>query len=300
MAAQHIPVLEPAPSPAIAQYVALTKPDVNLLIAITTLAGFCLGRPASHAFPVGVLIHTLVGTMLVASGAGALNQYVERGFDALMRRTKRRPIAAGRVEPQQALVFGVVLAATGVVYLAAAVNLLASLLATLTLLSYLALYTPLKRQTSLCTLVGAFPGAVPPLIGWAAASGGLSAGAWALYGIVFLWQFPHFMSIAWMYREDYERAGYLVLPLGRRRTAFMAWQSVVPALVLLPASLTPLFCCHAGAAYATGALLFGVCFFYYAVALPVQRTNTAARRLLMASILYLTSLFSLLLLDPTL
>jgi protoheme IX farnesyltransferase len=268
------------------------------LIAITTLAGFCLARPTvPHGFPLLLLIHTLVGTMLVASGAGALNQYVEREFDALMRRTKRRPLAAGSIEPERALWFGVALSTLGIVDLAVAATFLASLLAGITLLSYLTLYTPLKRRTPLCTLVGAFSGAVPPLIGWAAASGGLSAGAWALYAIVFLWQFPHFMSIAWMYREDYERAGYLVLPLGDRRTTFMAWQSIVPALGLVPLSLAPMFLGLAGVAYGAGAMLFSMCFFGYAVALPIRPTNTAARRLLLASILYLTAAFALLLLD---
>src|SRR5262249_18732222 len=150
----------------------------------------------------------LAGTLLVAGGTATLNQYVERKFDAQMRRTKRRPVAAGRIDPAQALWFGIALSVSGTIYLAAAVNLLASLLAVLTLLSYLLLYTPLKRKTPLCTLVGAIPGAVPPLIGWAAGSGGLSLEAWLLYALVFLWQFPHFMAIAWMYREDYEHAGY--------------------------------------------------------------------------------------------
>jgi heme o synthase len=216
----------PAGLGVLAGYWALTKPDVNLLIGITVFAGFCLARPtASSGFPIGLLVNTLLGTMLVAGGSGALNQYFERHFDAQMRRTARRPLAAGKVEPHHALCFGMLLSGTGALYLAFGVNLLASLLAFATLICYLVLYTPLKRKTSLCTLVGALAGAAPPLIGWAAASGGLSSGAWILYAMLFLWQFPHFMAIAWMYREDYDRAGYLVLPRGKGASRFMAWQS---------------------------------------------------------------------------
>ena len=178
---------------AVAEYWALTKPEVNFLIAIATLTGFYLGCPSQFDhFPWLPLVHTLVGTLLVASGTGALNQYIERRFDAQMRRTARRPLAAGRLSPSAVRWFGITLSSAGSVYLAIAVNLLASLLAIVTLLSYLFLYTPLKRKTPLCTLVGAFPGAMPPLIGWAAASGGLSLQAWMLYAMLFLWQFPAF------------------------------------------------------------------------------------------------------------
>src|ERR1700682_4490369 len=225
---------------AVADYWALTKPEINFLIAIATFAGFYLGCPAQlHGFPFMLLIHTLLGTLLVSSGAGALNQYVERRFDARMRRTARRPLSAGRLEPSSALRFGILLSLAGGIYLAVAVNALASLLAALALVSYLALYTPLKRKTPLCTLVGAIPGAVPPLIGWAAARGQLNAEAWVLYAMIFLWQFPHFMAIAWMYREDYARAGYLVLPLDERRDRFVVWQSSAASLALIPLSLIP-------------------------------------------------------------
>jgi heme o synthase len=177
------------------------------------------------------------------------------------------------------------------------VNPLASLLAVLTLVSYLFLYTPLKRKTPLCTLAGAFPGAMPPLIGWTAASGRLSLEAWVLYGIVFLWQFPHFMAIAWMYREDYSRAGYLVLPFGERRSAFMRWQCLAPALALIPLSLAPTFMGHAGAVYLLGALLLSSGFFYYAARLALHRSNAVARRVLLASIIYLPLVLLLMLLD---
>src|SRR5437868_5628849 len=190
---------------AAADYWALTKPEVNLLIAIATFAGFYLACPRPlDDFPWLLLVNTLLGTLLVASGTGTLNQYIERRFDAQMRRTARRPLAAGRLKPSVVLWFGVTLSAAGCTYLAIAVNRLASVLAILTLLTYLLLYTPLKRRTPLCILVGAFPGAMPPLIGWAAASGRLSPEAWILYTMLFLWQFPHFMAIAWLYREDYD------------------------------------------------------------------------------------------------
>jgi len=282
---------------AFADYWALTKPDVNLLILITTAAGFCLA-PSIHfaGFPVLLLVHTLAGTLFVAGGTATLNQYVERQFDAQMRRTKRRPLAAGRIEPARALWFGIALSVSGAIYLAVAVNLLASLLALLTLLSYLLLYTPLKRKTPLCVLVGAFPGAAPPLIGWAAASGALSLEAWVLYGMVFLWQFPHFMAIAWMYREDYVRAGYLVLPYGERRNSLMGLQAVLPSLGLIALSFAPMLLGQAGLFYTAGALFFSICFLYCGLQLTLHRTNVAARCLLLASIVYLPAMFGLLVL----
>jgi protoheme IX farnesyltransferase len=283
---------------ALADYWALTKPEVNFLIAITTFAGFCLARPTqSHPFPFMLLVHTLLGTLLVAAGTATLNQYVERRYDAKMRRTARRPLAAGRLDASAALRFGILLSCTGVIYLAIAVNALASLLAFLTLASYIFLYTPLKRKPPLCTLVGALPGAMPPLIGWAGAAGRLSLEAWVLYAMLFLWQFPHFMAIAWMYREDYARAGYLVLPFGERRGPFMAWQSLVPSFVLVPLSLTPAFLGHAGLIYSLGAFLLSCGFLYYGTQLAVRRSNPLARRLLFASIIYLPLIFLLMMLN---
>ena len=212
-------------------YWELTKPEINFLIAITAAVGFWIGSPAAPGhFPWMPFLHTLLGTVLVASGAATLNQLIELRYDALMRRTARRPLVSGRIAPSHALWLGVSLSVFGVAYLAIAANPLASVLAALTLLSYLFLYTPLKRITPLCTLAGAIPGATPPLIGWAAARGRLDPTAWVLFAIVFLWQFPHFMSIAWMYREDYVRAGYLVLPASHLKDRFVAWQCLLPAL----------------------------------------------------------------------
>jgi heme o synthase len=279
-------------SSTLADYWMLTKPDVNLLILITTAGGFLLGRPVqSGGFPILLLVHTLAGTLFVASGTATLNQYVERRFDAQMRRTKRRPLAAGRIEPSPALRFGIALSLFGAIYLAAAVNLLASLLAVLTLLSYLLIYTPLKRKTPLCTLVGAFPGAAPPLIGWVAASGRLDLAACVLFGIVFLWQFPHFMAIAWMYREDYQRAGYLVLSKGESKTDLMVWQTMLSSAGLLVLSSAPMLLAKNGLFYTAGALFFSICFLYCGVQLALRKTNVAARRLLLASIIYLPIVF---------
>jgi protoheme IX farnesyltransferase len=213
-----------AESTLLSNYWALTKPEVNFLILITAFVGFYLASASDGRFSFVRLFNTLLGTLLVASGTGSLNQYLERHFDAQMRRTARRPAAAGRLTPSAVLAFGTALAITGGIYLATAVNLLTSALATVTLLTYLFVYTPLKRKTPLCVLVGAFPGAMPPLIGWAAASGRLNIEAGILYAMLFLWQFPHFMAIAWMYREDYDRAGYLVLPKGNARVPFMIWK----------------------------------------------------------------------------
>ncbi len=274
-------------------YWVLTKPEVNFLILITTGVGFYLGS-GSDARPLSVisLFNTLLGTLLVASGTGTLNQYIERELDAQMRRTARRPAAAGRLKPQAVLVFGIALAVVGSIYLTATVNGLASALAVLTLLTYLFVYTPLKRKTPLCVLVGAFPGAMPPLIGWAAASGRLNSEAWMLYAILFLWQFPHFMAIAWMYREDYERAGYLVLPKDEARVPFVTLETLLPLLALVGISMAQSPTRHAAIFYCASALL-GLGFLYFGSEFVLLRSRSAARRLLAASIVYLPSLFVL-------
>ena len=279
---------------AVADYWALTKPEVNVLIVAATGAGFCLGCPSFvDGFPLVRLVHTVLGTLAVASGAATLNQYVERRFDAQMRRTARRPLAAGRVTPAAALCFGVVLTCAGVLYLAA-IDVRASMLAVATVAGYVGVYTPLKRRSPLCTVVGACAGATPPLIGWTAAAGRLEADAWILYGILFLWQLPHVMAIAWLYREDYDRAGYLVLPVRASRDAVMAWQSVLPAVVLIPLSAMPTFRGDADHAYLVAVLLLGAGFAWCAAQLALRRSNASARRLLLASIVYLPALLMLL------
>jgi len=273
----------------------LTKPEVNFLIALTTFTGFYLGQTHQRGhFPFSLLACTLLGTLLVASGTAALNQYIERRFDAQMRRTARRPLATRRLRASFGLTFGLILAGAGIAFLADKVSLLASALALFTLTSYLLIYTPLKRKSPACTLIGAIPGAMPPLIGWAGVSGHPSSEAWILFGILFLWQFPHFMAIAWMYRDDYQRAGYRVLPAAGRRCAYINWMIVLPFVVLIPLTLFPAFSGHAGAMYALGALVAGSIFFYHGSALALHKSNQHARRLLFASIAYLPVVFALL------
>jgi protoheme IX farnesyltransferase len=266
---------------------ALTKPEVNFLIVVATFTGFYLGCPDhSHPFLFERLIHALSGTLLVASGAGALNQYLESRFDARMRRTSRRPVAAGRLSPPAALWFGISLSMLGTAYLFFIVNALASILAGVTLAGYLFVYTPLKRKTPLCTVAGAFAGAMPPLIGWAAASGSIAnPKAWALYAVLFLWQFPHFMAIAWMYRDDYARAGYFVLP-ATEEFPFLRWFAALPSIALLIASVAIIGRGGHIFQYAATATL-GVWLVYHVARLLTERSKVAARELLKATIFYL-------------
>ena len=278
----------------VADYWAITKPEVNFLIAITTAAAFYLASPPALAhFPWIRLSQTLLGTLLVASGAAVLNEWMEHPFDARMRRTARRAIAAGRIDPRRALIFGTVLALAGAAYLIVVAGVLASLLALGTLVLYLGCYTPLKRLAPLCTLIGAIPGAAPPLIGWAAARGHLDGQAWVLFLILFLWQFPHFMAIAWMYRDDYDRAGYLVLPTSRSRARFVTLQTLLPLVALLPASLLHVRAAEASVFYSTCALLLGFGFLYVGFRFAFARSGAAARRLLVASVVYLPALLAL-------
>jgi len=266
----------------------LTKPEVNFLIVIATFAGFYLGCPGNlDPFPFARLFHTLCGTLLVASGTGTLNQYLEYRFDAQMRRTCKRPIAAGRLQPAAALWFGVSLSVIGVVYLLIAVNALASLLAALTLTSYLVFYTPLKRQTPLCTFVGAVPGAMPTLIGWAAASNSISSEkAWILYAVLFLWQLPHFMAIAWMYRDDYARAGYLIFPTNSEER-FLASVTLLPCLALFMAGLGVVKVNNGGTFQYFATVMLGSGLLYYAMRQVFLRSRIAARELLKSTIVYL-------------
>jgi protoheme IX farnesyltransferase len=293
LVAYRVPVVEHGDS-VLSNYWTLTKPEINFLIGLATAAAFVVGQGEPLArFPWVLLAHTLLGTILVASGAGTLNQVIERKFDAQMRRTSRRPIAAGRIEPLHAVVFGMLLSLVGCTYLALAVRPAASLLAALTLVCYLFLYTPLKRRTAMCTLVGAFPGAMPVLIGYVAATGKLNATAWFLYAILFLWQFPHFMAIAWMYREDYARAGYVVLPQGTEKATFMGWQSVLPSLALIPTAVASQILQHANQVLVVATLLLSLSFLFFAARLAGIRSNGAARQLLLVSVVYLPLVFLL-------
>ncbi|MBV8866076.1 MAG: protoheme IX farnesyltransferase [Acidobacteriaceae bacterium] len=282
---------------AVPDFWTLTKPEVNFLIVIATFTGFYLGYAGDlHAFPLGQLVNAMCGTLLVASGAGALNQYLEYRFDAQMRRTRIRPIAAGRVPPGIARWFGISLSTIGAAYLFVTVNALASALAVFTLTTYLLVYTPLKRKTPLCTLVGAVPGAMPPLIGWAAASGSITSGkAWTLFAVLFLWQFPHVMAIAWMYREDYARAGYFVLP-AKNDHKFLAWLTGAPSLALFLSSLAAVAASSGGMFQYSATVILGSGLLYYAVRQILVRSRTAARELLKATIVYLPLEFLILVL----
>jgi protoheme IX farnesyltransferase len=280
----------------VADYVELTKPRVAVLVLFTVAAGAWLA--ARQQPDVVSLLHTLIGTAFVAAGASALNQLLERHTDALMRRTENRPLPAGRLQPLEVALFGLALGIAGLVYLAVMVRQpLAVLVAAVTFASYVFLYTPLKRRTTLNTLVGAIPGALPPVIGWTAMGGPLGREAAALFLILFVWQVPHFLAIAWIYREDYARAGLRMLPVVDRLGRITARQMVVYCLVLIPVSLVPVLLQRAGPAYLLGALLLGVFFLNGAWAFWRTRSIAQARRVLRASLIYLPALFALLLFE---
>jgi protoheme IX farnesyltransferase len=265
-------------------YYTLTKPEVNLLILMTTSAGYYLASRGPFRF--AGLFNTLLGTLLVASGTATLNQWMERIWDGNMRRTASRPLPSGRLSSREALIFGILLSVAGGLYLLVAVNALSALLAISTLLSYLLIYTPLKRKTPLCTLLGAFPGAMPTLIGWAGASAHLDPQAWFLFTILFLWQFPHFLAIALMYREDYSRAGYHMLPNFDRDTRFTRAEIVAFTLALVGVTMLPLVG-RPGSLYWAGMGLAGAFLLYYVIKLAAASSTVRASRLLHASVLYL-------------
>lgn len=272
-------------------FATLTKPRVNLLVVATTIAGFYMaaGREGSLV----ALVAAAFGTALVSGGAAALNQIAERDTDALMRRTRHRPVAAGRLPVVEATVFAFALVTAGLVYLRAATGPLAAGVAGLTAAWYALLYTPLKRRTSFATVVGAVPGALPPVIGWAAARGAIDPAAGVLFAIVFLWQLPHFLAIAWLYRDDYARAGLPVLPVVEPDGESTARQAVGYAAALVPVSLAPTALGLSGAGYFVGAAVLGVMFLLLAMRFAGHRTEAAARDLFVGSVLYLPLLWIL-------
>jgi len=280
-----MPHLNPQPFTAkLRDYLTLTKPEVNLLILMTTSAGYYLG--GQGAFRFAGMLHTLIGTLLVASGTATLNQYMERRYDAQMLRTAQRPLVSGRVSPREGLSFGLLLSAAGGFYLALTVNLLASVLALSTLASYLLVYTPLKRKTPLCTLLGAIPGAMPTLIGWAGAANGLSREAWFLFAVLFLWQFPHFLAIALMYREDYAHAGFRMLPDFDADGRFTRAEIIGCTIVLIVVTMFPL-AGRVAPLYLLVMAWAGLFFLYYGAKLAASATRNAASRLVHASVIYL-------------
>jgi heme o synthase len=279
-------------------YVALTKPDVSFLVLITTAAGYYMGARGPVAWL--HLIHTVFGTMLIAGGTAALNHYVERDSDRLMRRTASRPLPSGVLKPRQALMYGVALSIAGALYLYFAAGAFAAGLGVATCLSYLLAYTPLKKRTVWATFVGAFPGAIPPMIGWVAASGRLDLGAWLLFAILFFWQFPHFHAIAWMYREDYARAGILMLPVVDREGLRTFRQILTAAVVLVGVSLLPAVGGLAGRFYFFGALALSVGLLQVCAWAASGKTNFRARWLMHATVAYIPLLLGLMVYDKTL
>ncbi|MGE3512407.1 MAG: heme o synthase [Vicinamibacterales bacterium] len=269
----------------LADFVALTKPRLNGLVVATSAAGYYLGAPAAPTLM--PMVQTVIGTALVAAGSAALNQVLERETDALMLRTRLRPIADRRVAMLDASVFGLVLSSVGIGILAYAANALAALLALATLVIYVAVYTPMKRRSNLATIVGAVPGALPPLIGWAAGHGSLSAGGWALFAIVFLWQIPHFMAIAWLYREDYRRAGFPMLAVIDPAGRIAGRQALLYSCALLPVSLIPAVLGVTTFTYFWLALALGAALIAFSWRFSARPDAATARALFFGSIIYL-------------
>jgi len=295
VSASSVVVSATAEKAGVGTFLELIKVRLTSLVLLTTVVGFYLGFPGPMDYV--PLLHTLIGTGLVASGAAALNQLIEREYDARMPRTENRPLPSGRLQPETVLIFGAVVAGLGLAYLALEVNPLTSLLGAVTLISYVFVYTPLKRVTALNTVVGAIPGALPPLMGWTAARGEITVAGWSLFAILFFWQLPHFLAIAWLYREEYARAGYVMLPVVDPDGHRTARQSVSHTLGLLPVSLSPFLFHVTGVVYLTGALVLGAAFLWCAIQFSRHLTKARARQLFYASIIYLPLLLALMVVD---
>jgi heme o synthase len=279
----------------ILDYVALAKPELTLLSVVTALGGAYLAGGHTLSFP--LLLHTFIGTFLVGAGAGTLNQFIEREFDARMKRTEHRPLPAGRIHHRNALLMGLILSLAGMADLAIFTHVLAAFLSLVTLVSYLFVYTPLKRVTPFATVVGGLPGAIPPLIGWTAVSGEISMGAWSLFFILFFWQMPHFLSLGWMYRKDYARADYKLLTVLDPSGEASSRQILIYCIALVPAAIMPTLVGVLGVIYFVGALALSLGFLWLAIRLYRERTNLNARRLFFASLIYLSVLLGLMILD---
>ena len=275
----------------VADLMELTKPRITLLVLVTTLVGFYMA--SRDGIDLLLLFHTILGTALVASGASALNEYLERDLDARMTRTRNRPLPDGRLLPAEALIFSAAISAAGVAYLIYFVNALTAALGALTLAGYILVYTPLKTRTALCTLIGAFPGAAPPVMGWTAASGRVDVVALSLFAILFLWQMPHFFAIAWIFTEDYTRAGFSIHVSGEKTGR----QIIFFCSALIPVSILPTFFGLTGMTYFVGAVLLGFIYLGYGFAVALFRSNTHAHRLLRISVLYLPALLVLMMVD---
>lgn len=283
--------------PRTADFVTLAKPRLNMLVVASAMVGYVMGGGPMWDAP--LVLMTLVGTALVAGGASAFNQVIERMPDARMERTRLRPMADRRLQPSEGLLFATATSIAGLAILAFGVNVLSACVAGATLITYAAVYTPLKPRTSFATVIGAVPGALPPVIGWAAATDSLSSGGWVLFGIVFLWQLPHFLAIAWMYREDYARAGFAMLPVIEPDGRSTARQAVAYAAALVPMSLAPTLAGMATTTYFVGALILTLLFFGLAIRFAMTRHRTDARRLFFGSITYLPLLWVLMIAGRT-
>lgn len=281
-------------------YYELTKPRITWLILMSVGVGYYFGQkhPWNGRADWTLLFHTMLGTAIIASGTAALNQWYEREADALMRRTAGRPLPTGRMTAPRAMWFGIALVLLGFLELWLGVNLLTGVLGLLTMGAYLFIYTPLKQRSHLSTVIGAAPGAIPPLMGYAASSGVLNAEAWSLFAILFIWQFPHFLAIAWMYREDYARAGIRMLPVVEPDGQSTARQIVLYASTLIPVSIMPVLLGMTGKIYLVGALLLGGWFLYTGVRVAFDLSNIRARKVLLASVIYLPLIYVLMVFDP--
>jgi heme o synthase len=282
-------------SARLADFWEMTKPGITLMVTLTAGLGFLLAEQERFSFL--LLVHTLLGTALISAGASVLNQVLEREPDALMQRTANRPLPAGRMNPDVALSFGVLLAILGLVELTVAVNLLTALLGAMALAGYVFVYTPLKRISSLATVIGAIPGAIPPMMGWSAVRNELDPAAWVLFGILFFWQLPHFLAIAWLCREDYARGGFPMLPVLDPEGVRTGRQAILYGAALVPVSLLPSLLGLMGTVYFVGALAFGLVYLGFAFAFAQTRSNPGARRLMFASLLYFPGLLLVMLLD---
>lgn len=276
-------------------YLVLTKPELTLMSVFTAVGSAFLAP--SEFVPYGTIAAVFAGTAFVGGACGVLNQYIERGYDAQMKRTDRRPLPSKRTSPREALILGIVLAVTGAAILFVGTSVLAAGLALGTLATYLFLYTPLKRRTPFATILGGIPGALPPLIGWTAVTGTLSMGAWALFFILFFWQMPHFLALGWMYRADYARAGFRLLSVVDGSGSVTSRQAMIYAIALLPASVMPTLVGLCGMWYFVGAAFSSLLFLFFAFHFYRLRTNQSARHLFFASLAYLPTVFFLLLLD---
>ena len=286
---------EARPALLVSDFVQLAKPRITLMVMLTSGIGLFLA--AGQTPPLGLAIALLAGTGLVAAGGSALNHHWERDSDRLMERTANRPLPAGRMHPDVALGYGLALAGSGLALLALGANVLSALLGLVALIGYVLVYTPLKRITPLATIVGAVPGAIPPMMGWAAGGGGLGAGGWALFAILFCWQLPHFLAIAWICRDDYERAGMPVFTVGDAGGVRTGRHMVLWAASLVPVSLLPALLGLAGATYLYGALLLGLALVTVALGFLRRHSGAAARRLLLASVVYLPAVLVILVVD---